>query len=134
MNLSDLAACGAQPLALYPGAGAARGAKRPGWSALPTACTRWPTRTAASWWAATPPRAVDHQHHRHRPCPRAVPCCTSGAKPGDDLYVSGHLGDARSALEVFRGTVSVSQQALHTARQRMEQPTRVWRWARRCAA
>ena len=47
----------------------------------------------------------------------------SGAKPGDDLYVSGNIGDARLALEVFRGTVSVSQRIFAQARSRMEQPT-----------
>jgi thiamine-monophosphate kinase len=47
----------------------------------------------------------------------------SGAKPGDDLYVSGSLGDARLALEVFRGTLSVSAPVFEMARSRMEQPT-----------
>ena len=30
----------------------------------------------------------------------------SGAHAGDDLYVSGQVGDARLALEAFRGTVA----------------------------
>jgi len=47
----------------------------------------------------------------------------SGAKPGDDLYVSGTVGDARLALEVFRGTVSVPAPVFDAARLRMEQPT-----------
>ncbi len=47
----------------------------------------------------------------------------SGAKAGDDLYVSGTLGDARLALEVFRGTRSLPQAAFDAARARMEQPT-----------
>jgi thiamine-monophosphate kinase len=47
----------------------------------------------------------------------------SGAKTGDDLYVSGNIGDARLALEVFRGTVSVSASVFQSARTRMEQPT-----------
>jgi thiamine-monophosphate kinase len=46
----------------------------------------------------------------------------SGAQVGDDLYVSGHLGDARLALEAFRGTVSLPQAALELARTRMERP------------
>jgi len=42
---------------------------------------------------------------------------------GDDLYVSGTLGDARLALEVFRGTRSLPQAAFDAARIRMETPT-----------
>jgi thiamine-monophosphate kinase len=47
----------------------------------------------------------------------------SGAQPGDDLWVSGHLGDARLALEVFRGSVSLPGEAFDTVRLRMECPT-----------
>ncbi len=47
----------------------------------------------------------------------------SGAQVGDDIYVSGTLGDARLALEVFRGNQQVPAAVLAHARQRMEQPT-----------
>jgi thiamine-monophosphate kinase len=47
----------------------------------------------------------------------------SGAQAGDDVYVSGTVGDARFALEVFRGTVSVPGPVFDAARLRMEQPT-----------
>jgi thiamine-monophosphate kinase len=47
----------------------------------------------------------------------------SGAKVGDDIYVSGTLGDARVALEVFRGRLSVPEAVFLSARARMEQPT-----------
>ncbi len=47
----------------------------------------------------------------------------SGAKVGDDIYVSGNIGDARLALEVFRGTHNVPGAVFAQARQRMEQPT-----------
>ena len=43
--------------------------------------------------------------------------------PGDDIYVSGTLGDARLALEVFRGTLSLPAEVFEAARARMEQPT-----------
>jgi thiamine-monophosphate kinase len=47
----------------------------------------------------------------------------SGAQAGDDLYVSGHLGDARLALEAFRAAVSLPQAVFEAARLRMETPT-----------
>ena len=47
----------------------------------------------------------------------------SGAKAGDDIYVSGALGDARLALEVLRGTLSVPAPVLAAARLRLEQPS-----------
>jgi thiamine-monophosphate kinase len=47
----------------------------------------------------------------------------SGAKVGDDIYVSGNLGDARLALEVFRGNQQVPAAVFEQARLRMEQPT-----------
>lgn len=45
------------------------------------------------------------------------------AQVGDDIYISGTVGDARLALEVFRGTHSLSGEAFEQARLRMEQPT-----------
>ena len=47
----------------------------------------------------------------------------SGAQVGDDIYVSGTLGDARLALEAFRGTVSLPESIFRSCRDRMEQPT-----------
>jgi len=46
----------------------------------------------------------------------------SGARAGDDLYVSGTLGDARLALEAFRGRVALAGDALERVRVAMEQP------------
>ncbi len=47
----------------------------------------------------------------------------SGARAGDELWVSGTLGDARLALEVFRGTVALDAGAFEAVRARMELPT-----------
>jgi len=55
--------------------------------------------------------------------PVAQAILRSGAKAGDDLYVSGQLGDARLALEAFRGSISLPQAVLDAARLRMEMPT-----------
>ncbi len=45
------------------------------------------------------------------------------AQVGDDIYISGTVGDARLALEVFRGTQSLDAKAFEQVRARMEQPT-----------
>ena len=47
----------------------------------------------------------------------------SGAQPGDDIYVSGTLGDARLALAVFRGQLALPAESFERVRRRMEQPT-----------
>jgi thiamine-monophosphate kinase len=46
----------------------------------------------------------------------------SGARAGDDLYVSGRLGDARLALEVFRGKLSLQGEQFEQVRLAMECP------------
>jgi len=55
--------------------------------------------------------------------PQGQSILRSGARVGDDLYVSGHLGDARLALEAFRGSVSLPQDVWDIARHRMECPS-----------
>lgn len=55
--------------------------------------------------------------------PQGQALLRSGAQVGDDIYVSGSLGDARLALEAFRGTLSLPEAVLERCRARMEQPT-----------
>ena len=45
------------------------------------------------------------------------------AQVGDDIYVSGTVGDARLALEVFRGSQTLDAKAFEYVRARMEMPT-----------
>jgi thiamine-monophosphate kinase len=46
----------------------------------------------------------------------------SGARPDDELWVSGRLGDARLALEVFRGRVALDGAGFAQVRTAMELP------------
>jgi thiamine-monophosphate kinase len=123
VNLSDLAACGAKPLGFtlalaMPMANEAwlepfsRGllalADEHGCELVGGDTTRGPLNICLTVFGEVP-------------AGRAL--LRSGAKPGDDIYVSGTLGDARLALEVFRGTLSVPAEVFLAARTRMEQPT-----------
>jgi thiamine-monophosphate kinase len=123
VNLSDLAACGAAPLAFtmalsMPQADEAwlepfsRGllalADAHGCELVGGDTTRGPLNICITAFGEVP---------------QGQALLRSGARAGDDLYASGTLGDARLALEVFRGTVSVAAEVFEAARQRMEQPT-----------
>ena len=58
--------------------------------------------------------------------PSGAALLRSGARAGDDVWVShpadGGLGDARLALEVFRGRRSLDARAFERVRARMELP------------
>jgi thiamine-monophosphate kinase len=47
----------------------------------------------------------------------------SGARVGDDIYVSGTLGDARLALDALMGNTVLPAEVLASVRIRLEQPT-----------
>jgi thiamine-monophosphate kinase len=123
VNLSDLAACGAKPLAFTLAL------------ALPRADEAW----LASFSEGLLALAAEHHcsliggDTTQGPLnicitvfgevPKTSALLRSGAKAGDDIYVSGTVGDARLALEVFRGNIELSGEDFTTARARMETPT-----------
>jgi thiamine-monophosphate kinase len=122
VNLSDLAACGAQPLAftLALSMPAVDEAWLEGFSGGVLALadefecelvggdtTRGPLNICITVFGEVP---------------QGQALLRSGARAGDDLYVSGTLGDARLALEVFRGTFALSAGGFEAARRRMEMP------------
>ena len=123
VNLSDLAACGARPLAFtlalsMPQADEAwlepfsRGllalADEHGCELVGGDTTRGPLTICITVFGEVP---------------RGQALLRSGARAGDDLYASGTLGEARLALEAFRGAVSLPADVFEIARARMERPT-----------
>ncbi len=122
VNLSDLAACGARPLAYLLSL------------ALPRADEAFLAPFAAGLHALADASGCELVGGDTTRGPLAI-CITvfgevapgrallrSGARPGDDIYVSGTLGDARLALEVFRGTLALAGDAFARVREAMERP------------
>ena len=122
VNLSDLAACGAEPLAFTLAL------------ALPRADDEFLAGFAQGMLALADAHGIELVGGDTTAGPLNI-CITvfgqvpagqallrSGARPGDDLWVSGALGDARLALEVFRGTASLTGEGFETARRGMELP------------
>ena len=122
VNLSDLAACGAKPMAFTLALalprvdevfldGFARGllalADAPGCELVGGDTTQGPLNICITVFGEVPTGQA---------------LLRSGAQPGDDIYVSGTLGDARLALEVFRGALALAGAAFETVRSAMEQP------------
>ena len=127
VNLSDLAACGARPLAFtlalaLPNADEAwlapfsRGllalADAHGCELIGGDTTQGPLNICITVFGEVP---VVHGNSQA--------LLRSGARAGDDVYVSGTLGDARLALDALRGTLVLPAAMLARARQRLEQPT-----------
>lgn len=123
VNLSDLAACGAKPLAFTLAL------------AMPRAEEAWLEPFSRGLLALADAHGCelvggDTTRGPLNICltvfgevPQGQALLRSGARTGDDIYVSGTLGDARLALEVFRGTLTVPADVFEAARARMEQPT-----------
>lgn len=127
VNLSDLAACGAKPLAFTLAL------------ALPGANEAWLAAFARGLFALADAHGCELVGGDTTQGPLNI-CITvfgevpvlngqsqallrAGARPGDDLYVSGMPGQARLALEVLQGKRSMPAAALIPLRARLEQPT-----------
>lgn len=123
VNLSDLAACGAKPLAFTLAL------------SLPSADAAWCEAFAAGMFALAEQHDCELVGGDTTAGPLNI-CITvfgevpaghallrSGAKAGDDIWVSGHLGDARLALDVLLGTHTLPPDLLAATRSRLEQPT-----------
>lgn len=122
VNLSDLAASGARPLAFTLSL------------ALPAVQETWLEGFAAGLFALADehgcelvggdttrgPLAISITVFGEVPAGQAL--LRSGAREGDDVWVSGTLGEARLALEVFRGTLVVEAPVFEAARRRLEEP------------
>ena len=122
VNLSDLAACGATPRAFTLAL------------ALPRADPVWLSGFSQGLFALADAHGIalvggDTTQGPLNICitvigeaPAGTALLRSGAGVGDDLYVSGQLGDARLALQVFRGTLSLVGESFEQVRRAMECP------------
>lgn len=125
VNLSDLAACGARPLAFTLAL------------TLPRVDQAWLAGFSGGLLALADehgceliggdttagPLAIGITVMGEVPAGQAL--LRSGARPGDELWVSGWPGEARLALEAFRGTLAppLDGETFDAVRLRMEQPT-----------
>ena len=122
VNLSDLAAMGAAPRwALLAGA-------------LPDLDPRWLAAFARGFYGLADGHDVelvggDTTRGPLNLCvtvlgeiPTGLALTRAGAKPDDDIYVSGALGDAALALVAITGRVPLGGDSLAAARERLEMP------------
>jgi thiamine-monophosphate kinase len=122
VNLSDLAACGAEPLGFLLAL------------ALPRVDEGFVEGLATGLWRLADRFGLDLLGGDTTAGPLNL-CITvigevptgqallrSGARPGDDVWVSGTLGDARLALEAIRGNASLPGTEFALVRQAMELP------------
>ena len=127
VNLSDLAACGAKPLAFTLAL------------ALPEVDEPWLQAFSQGLFALADAHDCDLIGGDTTAGPLNI-CITvfgevpvvngrsqallrSGAQPGDDLYVSGTVGDARLALQALQGQYTLPADVLTQALARLETPT-----------
>jgi thiamine-monophosphate kinase len=55
--------------------------------------------------------------------PAGTALTRAGARPGDDVYVSGTLGDAALAVEAMAGRIALDPAALAACRERLDRPS-----------
>ena len=127
VNLSDLAACGAKPLAFTLAL------------ALPKVDEPWLAQFSRGLFALADLHGCELVGGDTTQGPLTI-CITvfgevpvvngrsqallrSGAQAGDDIYVSGTLGDARLALAVLRGELTLPAEIFASTRARLERPT-----------
>jgi thiamine-monophosphate kinase len=123
VNLSDLAACGARPLAFTLAL------------ALPDARAEWLAPFSEGLWALADAHGCslmggDTTQGPLNICitvfgevPRGQALLRSGAQAGDDVFVSGTLGHARMALEARWHKLMLPPEVMAHAAQRMDAPT-----------
>ena len=123
VNLSDLAACGATPVAFTLAL------------ALPSINEAWLQEFSGGLLALADLHGCeliggDTTQGPSTICitvfgevPRGQALLRSGAQMGDDIYVSGALGDARLALEALQGHIELPPEVLAQAKLRLERPT-----------
>jgi len=123
VNLSDLAACGARPKAFTLAL------------TLPAMEPSWLEAFSRGLWALAQQHgcALVGGDTTRGPLsmgitifgevPQGQMIKRSGAQVGDDVYVSGTLGDARWALMALKGQLTMNAQHLSFARERLEMPT-----------
>lgn len=124
VNLSDLAACGARPVAFTLAL------------ALPEARAQWLQPFSEGLYALADAHACELIGGDTTRGPLTI-CITvfgevpqdmsqvllrSAARAGDDLWVSGTLGDARLALEAHRQTVSLTPEQRRLVQPAMDRP------------
>jgi thiamine-monophosphate kinase len=123
VNLSDLAACGAEPLAFTLAL------------SMPRVDEPWLAGLARGLFALADAHEIelvggDTTAGPLNLCitvigqvPAGAALLRSGARPGDQLWVSGRLGLARLSLEALRGQVELDGADFTAARLAMERPT-----------
>lgn len=123
VNLSDLAAMGAQPIAFTLAL------------ALPAAQETWLAPFSSGMLTLAEQHGCELIGGDTTKGPLTISITVFGeipftqalrrdaAKVGDDIWISGSLGDARLALAAYRHELTLDLESHHTAAQRMHQPT-----------